>query len=181
MSTTTVLRPMRADDADAVAALHTASWLSAYRGILPDDFLDNGLDADRQAVWRGRLQGLPTEPAFGVVADDGTGRVIGFAYVLPGHDPVWGTLVDNLHVHPDLKGGGIGRRLLQAVVHRLGPHDTRPLHLWVLDANTPAKNFYTRLGAEFAEQQMDELPFAGMALPKWRCVWRDPTALLHHD
>jgi GNAT superfamily N-acetyltransferase len=171
------LRPMRADDADNVAALHATSWRSAYRGMLTDDFLDNQVVADRQAVWHERFQGPATDSAFGIVAEDATGQLIGFTYVLLHHDPVWGSLIDNLHVHPAHKGGGIGRRLLQAVATQLGPEHTHPCFLWVLDANEPAKRFYARLGAEFAEQAMAP-PFGGVSLPEWRCVWRDPSRLL---
>jgi GNAT superfamily N-acetyltransferase len=175
---TAALRPMTPADADTVAALHATSWRSAYRGMLPDDFLDNGLDAERQAVWRKRLQASPLASAFGVIAEDADGGMVGFAYVVTNEDPVWGTLLDNLHVHPDAKGGGIGRQLLQAVARQLGPDHTQPLYLWVLDANEPAKRFYARLGAEFAEQETEALPFGDVALPKWRCVWRQPTSLL---
>lgn len=168
---------MRADDADSVAVLHAISWRSAYRGIVPDGFLDHEVFAERQAVWRERLQGLATTPAFGIVAEDTAGQMIGFAYVLPGHDPVCGTLVDNLHVHPDLKGGGIGRQLLQAVVRELGPAHTQPLHLWVLDQNEAAKRFYARMGAEFIDPGTTP-PFGGVCLPEWRCVWRHPSSLL---
>lgn len=171
------LRPMQADDADAVAFLHATSWRSAYRGIVPDSFLDNDVFADRQAVWRERLQTSPAASAFGVVAEDESGRMIGFAYVLPGHDPVYGTLVDNLHVHPELKGGCIGRKLLQAVVHELGPDHAQPLHLWVLDQNEAAKRFYARMGAEFIDPGTTP-PFGGVCLPEWRCIWRDPSTLL---
>jgi len=171
------LRPMRADDADNVAALHATSWRSAYRGMLTDDFLDNQVVADRHAVWRERFQGTATAPAFGIVAEDATGRLIGFSYVLLHHDPIWGSLIDNLHVLPEHKGGGIGRRLLQAVARQLGPEHTQPCFLWVLDANEPAKRFYARMGAEFAEQAMAP-PFGGVSLPEWRCVWRDPARLL---
>lgn len=171
------LRPMRASDADAVAALHATSWRSAYRGMLTDDYLDNDVDADRQAVWRERLQGPAAAPSFGVVVEDISDQLIGFAYVLPDHDPIWGTLVDNLHVHPGAKGGGIGRQLLQAVVRQLGPEHTQPLYLWVLDANEPAKRFYARMGAEFAERNISP-SFGGVQLPEWRCVWRRPASLL---
>ncbi|MGQ3052246.1 MAG: GNAT family N-acetyltransferase [Roseateles sp.] len=174
------LRLLLDSDADDVAALHATSWRSAYRGIVPDAFLDQEVFAERRAVWRERLQGPATAPAFGIVAEDAAGQMVGFAYVLPGHDPVCGTLVDNLHVHPDLKGGGIGRRLLQAVVRELGPAHTQPLHLWVLDQNEAAKRFYARMGAEFIDPGMTP-PFGGVCLPEWRCIWRDPAVLLAHD
>lgn len=171
------LRPMTPADADAVALLHATSWRSAYRGIVPDSFLDHDVFAERQAVWRERLQGPATAPAFGIVAEDAASHMIGFAYVLPGHDPVCGTLVDNLHVDPAHKGGGLGRRLLQAVVRELGSAHTQPLHLWVLDQNEAAKRFYARLGAEFIDPGMTG-PFGGVSLPEWRCVWRQPALLL---
>lgn len=170
---------MRPADAEAVAALHAASWRSAYRGILPDDYLDHEVVADRQAVWRERLLGTPGAPAFGIVAEDVGGQPIGFVYVWPQHDPVWGSFIDNLHVHPDRKGGGIGRQLLQAVAQELGPAHHQPVFLWVLDANEAAKRFYARMGAEFAEQAIAP-PFGGVSLPEWRCVWRRPAALLEH-
>jgi len=175
---TVTLRAMGPADADAVAALHATSWRSAYRGIVPDSFLDHEVVADRQTVWRERLQGAAaTAPAFGIVAEDAAAQLIGFAYVLPAHDPVCGTLVDNLHVHPDSKGGGIGRQLLQAVVRELGRSNTQPLHLWVLDQNEAAKRFYARLGAEFIDPGTTP-PFGGVCLPEWRCIWRDPSTLL---
>ena len=168
---------MRTGDADSVAALHAMSWRSAYRGIVPDKLLDGDLISERQAVWRERLQGESPQ-RFGWVAENGGGGIAGFAYVRLQHDPVWGSLLDNLHVHPDIKGRGIGRQLLQAVARQLGPAHTEPLHLWVLDANEPAKRFYARMGAEFAEHCIS--PFGEAMLPEWRCVWRDPSALLAH-
>lgn len=176
------LRALAPDDAPAVAALHATSWRSAYRGIVPNAYLDGEVVADRQAVWAARLLTDPSPQALGhVIEDAGTGELVGFAYALRGHDPLWGTLVDNLHVHPARKGRGLGRQLLQAVARSLAPpHSAQPLHLWVLDANEPAKRFYARLGAEFAERSMSS-PFGGVPLPEWRCVWRDPAVLLLND
>jgi GNAT superfamily N-acetyltransferase len=171
------LRLMVPSDADAVALLHATSWRSAYRGIVPDRFLDHDVIADRQAVWRERLQTSPAASAFGIVAEDESGRMVGFAYVVRDADPVCGTLVDNLHVHPELKGGGLGRKLLQAVARELGPAHTQPLHLWVLDQNEAAKRFYARLGAEFIDPGTTP-PFGGVSLPEWRCIWRDLSILL---
>jgi GNAT superfamily N-acetyltransferase len=38
-------------------------------------------------------------------ADD---RLMGFICAFGGHDPIWGSLIDNLHVHPSAKGKGLG-------------------------------------------------------------------------
>ncbi len=172
---------MRAEDADAVAALHATSWRSAYRGIFTDDYLDHEADAERRDAWRARLQTAGSSADWGLVAENGAGRLVGFAYVQPAHDPTWGDYLDNLHVAPDLKGAGLGRRLMQAVAERLR-HDgsTRPLYLWVLEANTAARRFYERLGAELTDRQLSD-PLAGQQHLVWRCVWRDPALLLLKD
>jgi GNAT superfamily N-acetyltransferase len=169
---------MRADDADAVAALHAASWRSAYRGVFSDQYLDHEADAERRHAWRQRLSAPGAD--WGLVAEDAGGRLLGFAYVMPAHDPVWGDYLDNLHVAPDLKGGGMGRRLMQGVAHRLRSDGSKlPLFLWVLDANTTARGFYERLGAEIRDLQLSD-PLAGQQHPVWRCVWHRPGLLLDH-
>ena len=179
--TATALRDMTAADADAVALLHATSWRSAYRGVFTDHYLDHEADAERRTVWRARLQADAPTRDWGVVAADSTGRLLGFAYVMPDHDPVWGDYIDNLHVAPDLKGGGIGRRLMQGVAERLQRDcSTRPLYLWVLDVNTAARAFYERLGAEVTDPRLSD-PLAGQQHPVWRCVWRKPSLLMAHD
>lgn len=178
--TTTTLRAMRAEDADAVAALHTTSWRSAYRGIFTDHYLDHEADAERRDAWRARLQASAPSADWGIVAENAAGRLVGFAYVQPAHDPAWGDYLDNLHVAPDFKGAGLGRLLMGAVAERLR-HDgsTRPLYLWVLEANTAARRFYERLGAELTDRQLSD-PLAGQQHWVWLCVWRDPAKLLSH-
>ena len=52
----------------------------------------------------------------GTVLAEADGEFLGFAHVVLRDDPVWGALVDNLHVRHDQKRRGIGRRLLGAVV-----------------------------------------------------------------
>ncbi|MFT7776168.1 GNAT family N-acetyltransferase [Roseateles sp.] len=172
------LRPMTPADADAVAALHAASWRSAYRGVFTDQYLDHEAAAERRQAWHARLQAGTASAEWGLIAEDSAGRLLGFAYVMPDHDPDWGDYIDNLHVAPDLKGGGIGRRLMQGVAAQLQREgSTRPLYLWVLDVNWAARGFYERLGAEISDRQLSE-PLAGQQHPVWRCVWRRPSALL---
>jgi GNAT superfamily N-acetyltransferase len=57
-------------------------------------------------------------------------------------------LLDNLHVAPDVRGGGVGRLLLGTVAREVRAREWhRGLHLWVFEANTGARRFYERHGA----------------------------------
>lgn len=139
------IRLMTAADAADVAALHARSWQTAYRGIFSDAYLDTDALANRRAHWARRFS-PPRVTEAGLVASH-AGRLVGFAYLVSDADPGRGTLLDNLHVAPEARGHGLGRRLLAEaealVVARGWP---RGLHLWVYEANAGARRFYERHG-----------------------------------
>lgn len=60
-----------------------------------------------------------------------------------------GVYVQDLYVEESLRGGGLGRRLLAAVIARARTRDARYMRLAVHGANDMALEFYRRLG--FAE------------------------------
>jgi GNAT superfamily N-acetyltransferase len=171
------IRPVGAGDAAVLAALHTESWRAAYRGLLRDDYLDGPIEPERRAVWAGRLAPIP--PAhFGFVAEE-AGRAVGFAFLFGGHDPRWGTLLDNLHVRPTLRGRGIGRLLVEASAEETGRrHPGAPLHLFVYERNDAARRFYASLGGREVERKTVEPPGGG-ALVELRVVWEDLDRLRH--
>jgi len=66
-------------DARWIAEVHVRSWQAAYRGQVPDDYLDSLSVDQRETVWTSILQeaSLPSSGAFVIEDDD---RVIaGFA------------------------------------------------------------------------------------------------------
>ncbi len=146
-----LIRAMTAADVRAVAALHTASWQTAYRGVLDDAWLDAHAAANRADVWTQRFSG-PREREAGLVAHC-DGVLTGFIYLIADAEPVRGASVDNLHVRPDATGGGVGRRLLRAGA-RLAMARQWPagLHLWVYEANLEARRFYERHGGTVVER-----------------------------
>jgi ribosomal protein S18 acetylase RimI-like enzyme len=165
------IRRVTACDVDAVARLHTESWRSAYRGILRDEYLDGDIFAERQALWHARLQ-CPTLGQFGLLALNDTIEV-GFAFAFPGADARWGTLLDNLHVLPDQRGGRIGTKLLHALTgHIITHHPGEGLFLWVYELNTRTRAFYERLGAKKVERAEITAPGGGR-VAEWLYAWPD--------
>jgi len=142
-------RPARSVDADAVAFLHTRSWRENYRGSLSDEFLDRELPDERLHVWRDRLN-RATQNQFVQLALEGT-TLVGFVCAYGAHDPHWGSLVDNLHVANTSKRTGIGASLMrQAGAWLAHSYGDLGVYLWVLEANSPARRFYERLGGRNA-------------------------------
>ena len=169
-STGYIIRLGCADDAQGIAALHAESWRSAYQGLVPDDVLGDGLDAERLQFWRDRFAGPHPERrvVFAAIADD---LLIGFACVLADADPLHGPLLDNLHVKPGWRGHGIGARLLQesrAWCRTIAPG--QPMHLWVLEGNTAARGFYRAQGGVETDRRIEQR--GGMEIVSLRCMWR---------
>jgi len=169
-------RPIVATDAATVADLHTASWRSAYRGMLRDDYLDGDIATERRQVWAERLE-TPVEANYGFIAE-AEAAPVGFVFLLGGADPTWGTLVDNLHVVPAMKGRGIGRRLVEAAAHetlRRFPADR--VYLYVFEQNQAARRFYASIGGREVERGIVEPPGGGSQV-HWRVAWDDAQQLL---
>ncbi len=169
MSTT--IRRGNAQDAEAVATLHAASWRTSYAGIVPEGALGDGLADERREIWELRLTvdyGGPESTPELLIAER-EGDTVGFAYVVP--QPDGRVLLDNLHVRPGLTGAGIGRDLLDAtrahVAHR---HPGAELYLEVLQGNTRAIAFYERAGGRRTDAREGVFP-GGHTLPEYEYAW----------
>jgi ribosomal protein S18 acetylase RimI-like enzyme len=163
------IREASVADADAIAALHAVSWRSTYRGILSELTLGPALDDERRIHWRGELAAMA--PADTVLIAEGQG----FIAVWAEGDPGLGAYIDNLHVHPQRRSAGLGRRLLGAAIRRVAERGEARAYLWVFDGNTRAIDFYRRLGGEIVEQGFEEID--GVKVPQSRITWRDTSRL----
>lgn len=169
------LRPALPSDAEAIAALHAASWRSAYRGALSDEYLAGNVVADRASLWSRRF-GAPSTNQHVVVAEV-AGRLAGFACAFASEHLEWGSLLDNIHVRSDLQGQGVGTRLLGSIAQwcmTQAPHAS--LYLWVLQNNHSAQRFYRQLGADIVGTDVWSPPGGG-AVPRYRLAWQSVAAL----
>src|SRR5579871_6922926 len=57
--TDALIRTAEPADADAIAALHIASWRDSHRGMIPDAVLDGPMLDDRLPMWRQALALTP--------------------------------------------------------------------------------------------------------------------------
>jgi len=168
-----------AADSVRIAALHTASWRSAYRGILSDTYLDGEIVQERLGLWKKRLSSSDTDRRLVLLAEDPL-ELAGFVYVLLDEEPEWGAYLDNLHVRSDIQGRGLGRRLFaEAARWVAGMEPGWPIHLWVFEANRKAGGFYERFKGEVVAREIKRMP-GGAEVWSLRYVWRDVGMLLNY-
>jgi GNAT superfamily N-acetyltransferase len=133
-------------DATSLAAVEVASWRAAYRGLIPDAFLNGLSEVEKTVDWR---QSVLKHGLFGrkrvCVATSDAG-VIGFVRVGPLMDDAEVGLVYLLYVLPEHWGHGVGTALMQAGMQDLRDLGMSEAILWVLRDNLRACRFYERLG-----------------------------------
>ncbi len=136
-----ILRPAEPRDALDVARVHITSWQAAYRGLVPDDYLDSLNIEDRAA--RYDFTGTdPSKPFTIVVIVDGW--IAGFVTTLPSRAadlPLDGE-IGALYVSPPYWGRKAGAALITAGRGRLVSQGFEFAHLWVLENNRRAERFY---------------------------------------
>jgi GNAT superfamily N-acetyltransferase len=147
---TVELREARRGDELAVAEVHVRSWQEAYRGLMPDEYLDALDPHDRAAVYTFELDdpAAPRTVLAVEASEDGEERILGFTTFHPSRDedlPAFGEIAA-LYVDPDRYEGGVGRLLMAEARRRLHESGFADGFLWVLDGNDRAASFYEREG-----------------------------------
>lgn len=130
-------------DLPRISEIKVQSWADTYSQLLDPAVLRPFLD---QAL---QLQHLREDAAHQdtllLVAMSGE-AVTGFALAYLARPPEpW---LESLHVDPELRGRGIGTRLLGAMAARLETRGYRSMWLGVVSGNVAAARLYERLGAE---------------------------------
>ncbi|SAK70984.1 N-acetyltransferase GCN5 [Caballeronia hypogeia] len=148
------LRAATSDDTVLIASMHAQSWARAYRGILPDDWLDRDLQAERAAHWQTRMQEIVAGASCLLIAEH-AGEPVGFV-CFDQPDASGSVYIDNLHALPMGRGLGAGTAMLAEAARWARSRGAHQLHLLVLEQNTAAIGFYESRGwkreARLAEQ-----------------------------
>jgi RimJ/RimL family protein N-acetyltransferase len=134
------------DDAASLAAVEIATWRAAYRGLMPDAFLDGLSEETKTEEWRRSLlkHGASGRKRVRVALREN--RVIGFTRVGPVGEEREVGLVYLLYVLPEHWGHGVGQALMSAAMDEFHDLGLREAILWVLRDNRRARGFYEHLG-----------------------------------
>ncbi len=148
-----VIRPARADDAEAIARVRIESWRETYHGLIPQTYLDAmQLDASR-AIWQ-KVLAADSSAVSVFVAQHGA-QVVGFGsgnmLAQPKHG--FDSELSAIYIRREFQHAGIGRRLVVETALAQRGHGATGMIVWVIAGNRRARSFYERLGAELVIEQ----------------------------
>ena len=143
-----LIRRAEPQDAPGVARVHVASWRQAYRGLLPQEYLDSLSVETRTTTWAKAFSQSPDQLSTTLVGEL-DGQIIGFACVGPSRDDdtdpapaeLWGLYLDPAHW-----GAGHGHTLHTEALEVARVSGAAAATLWVLTTNQRARHFYERHG-----------------------------------
>lgn len=147
------IRKATQDDNLAIRKVQVATWLSTYKGMIPDRILEEIQNPNRPMK--------PFQPGTrAFVATTEENEVIAFA--VGGNARVENTNEQSqtpsenaeiwaLYVLQKYQGQGIGKSLLNTFKEEIKPH-YKGLIIWVLKANTESRKFYEKMGGQLMSQ-----------------------------
>ncbi|WP_329343986.1 GNAT family N-acetyltransferase [Streptomyces sp. NBC_00663] len=161
---------MRLADCERVAEIRVRGWQTAYRGLMPQPYLDALSVAEDAERRRARLR--QSDPSVVNLVAEQHGELLGWAAHGPYRDGEVRTADAELYaiyVDTGRFGGGLGHALLQESVRRCTAAGHPRIRLWVLRGNARARAFYERAG--FRPDGAEE-PFEvdGVPVPEVRYV-----------
>jgi len=157
MASEATIREARPEDARSIALVHVRTWQIAYRGQVPDEFLDSLSVDRREEAWKAWFAGEEIRPNEVFVAEL-DGAVVGFANVGNCRDEDVDDETGELraiYLLPDYWDTRTGAALMDAATDALRGRFKRAM-LWVLDSNDRARRFYDRGGWLFDGTTKDD-------------------------
>ena len=147
-------------DADRLAEVSLHSWQAAYRGLLPQPYLDGLKLEDRRRTWYRNL----ASTSLASFLSEEQGRVQGYVNLWPDRSDSEAMEITAIYVHPDYWRAGIGSLLMDRALAYLAGSGSSRASLWVLEDNSRARAFYERAGFVPSGQLRQDRSFGGVTV-----------------
>jgi GNAT superfamily N-acetyltransferase len=144
-----IIRQAARADAEAIAAVHVATWRHAYTGQIDQKVLDGLNLAEFTTRWQRNLSPQTKGSRATWVAEE-QAKIVGFLAAGlsrdEGADKAAIGEIYALYVHPTAWNTGAGRLLMQEALAWLRKSGFGAVTLWVLTTNTRTRRFYEIAG-----------------------------------
>ena len=128
-----------------IARIHVYTWRAAYKGIMPESYLNNLSIEKRKKRWEELLLDSNRRT---LITTDERGEIIGWSSFGPSRDSDGSEFAElyAIYILPDHWGKGYGRNLMLASEKMINIQGFSKITLWVLKENTRTRRFYENSG-----------------------------------
>ena len=140
----------QSDSREEISNIYEQSWKYAYKGIIPQDYLDS----IPKGHW---CRAFDNPERYTLVMLDGD-KIIGTSTYCKSRFKDykdWGEIV-SIYFLPEYMGKGYGKGLLKKAVDELKNMGFKKIFLWVLEENHRARHFYEKCGFKNSGEYYDD-------------------------
>lgn len=164
-----IIRKATAEDAAEIANVHINSWREAYRGMLPQVYLDQLPFSfkERMNLWR-KISVDKDKALFVAEAPEGIVGFAGYSHPRDESMKAYGEL-GAIYLLEKYQGKGVGFGLLKVGMQKLREWNYSKAYCWVMK-NSPTIKFYQKTGATLNGVEQDDEIF-GVTTRDVVCTW----------
>ncbi|WP_269477392.1 GNAT family N-acetyltransferase [Hominibacterium faecale] len=139
-----------ADDRMAISRVYEESWKHAYKGIIPQDYLDS--------IPEGSWATVLENPDWNTLVCVDHGSIVGTSSFCKSRFNQFdgqGEII-SIYLLPDYMGKGFGKALLESALAELKKQGYKDVFLWVLEENLGARHFYEKEGFSATDDDLND-------------------------
>ncbi len=151
-----IIRKREKDDCASIAHIVTVAWNETYKGIVPNEFLNNLYNTEEtRAKNTYNKFDENNNHQYVLVVDD---KVVGFINVGSSEETDYENCgeIHAVYIIDGYKGHGYGRKLVEAGIQELKDMGYDKMVIGCLVGN-PTNSFYEHIGGKYVKQRIFEL------------------------
>lgn len=148
----TIRKILSSDDRLEISNIYEQAWKKAYKGIVPQDFLDSL----EKGSWASKVD----RPEWNTLVVELDGKLIGTSSYSKSRFEEYSDAGEIISIYflPEYMRKGYGKKLLAAAVEGLASMGYSEAFLWVLEENINARKFYESQGFVRADGSVETAP-----------------------
>ncbi|MCC5464010.1 GNAT family N-acetyltransferase [Pelosinus baikalensis] len=161
------IRTAQVGDEQSIAGVIIDTWKVAYRGIVPDSFLDSLTTEKHEELFRKNIANK-TETIF--VLENHKNQIVGVVSGGQDRSGIYGCELVVIYILPDYQKMGYGKRLFQELIEEHKRNQYKSMIIWTFRDNRDRK-FYEILGGLAREEKKHS--FDGKDIVLVGYTWQD--------
>lgn len=141
-----IIRNRVREDSYGIARVYVRSWQYAYRGLLPDAYLDTLKESDLAERFLKNMDHENSSKSVVMIVEDSIVGVCSFGPARDDDLPAFTGEIISCYLLPEYIGLGLGSVLIGHALNELVTMGFSQCALWVLTDNRRAQKAYERLG-----------------------------------
>lgn len=142
------IREATINDVYGIAKVHVDVWNTAYKNIVPEEYLKSRTYIGQEEKWLKRIFKNDYTKEFVYVAVCEKGEIIGFACGCAENDDIkFKGIISTIYILDDFQKQGIGKQLIKVIVERLYRNNIENLIIWAFEENLSC-TFYEHIGGQ---------------------------------